>query len=85
MEQISWSINADIAARWPCFSASEQHTSVTHATMISSESQMFLSLISHIAQQVRFSCKNDVCHEKTNLKVFVIVIPKEGAPILLLV
>ncbi len=33
---------------------------------------------------------NEVCHEKTDLKVFVVVIPKEGwvrvaAPILLLV
>ncbi len=47
-------------------------------------SQEFCSIANCINSQ------NDACHEKTDLKVFVVVIPKEGwarvaAPILLLV
>ena len=43
-----------------------------------------------VTADFRFACVIEVCHEKTNLKVFVVVILKEGwarmaAPILLLV
>ena len=38
----------------------------------------FLSGFLHDLYERFFPGKYDVCHEKTDLKVFVVVIPKEG-------